>query len=63
MNTVLVQEAFRYNTLIKDMIINLKNFIDANRGRIVMNEELERMGIKMMNNEVPDMWTEEKGCG
>jgi len=63
MNTVLVQEAFRYNTLIKDMIVNLKNFIDANRGRIVMNEELEKMGIKMMNNEVPDMWTEEKGCG
>lgn len=28
-----------------------------------MNEELELHGIKMMNNEVPFRWTEEKGCG
>lgn len=37
--------------------------MDANRGRIVMNEELEIHGIKMLNNEVPPRWTEEKGCG
>mmetsp|Transcript_98260 Transcript_98260/g.211914 ORF Transcript_98260/g.211914 Transcript_98260/m.211914 type:complete len:97 (+) Transcript_98260:449-739(+) len=42
---------------------DLLNFMDANRGRIVMNEELEMLGIKMMNNEVPFGWTEEKGCG
>jgi len=28
-----------------------------------MNEELELLGIKMMNNEVPPGWTEEFGCG
>jgi len=28
-----------------------------------MDEDLEQHGIKMMNNEVPLRWTEEKGCG
>lgn len=35
----------------------------ANRGRIVMNADLESLGIKMMANEVPLTWTEEHGCG
>jgi len=63
MNTVLVHEVGRYNTLLKTMINDLKLFMDANRGRIVMNEELEKMGNKMNNNEVPLNWTEEYGCG
>lgn len=42
---------------------NLHDFKDANRGRIVMNEDLEKMGLTMMNNEIPDNWTEENGCG
>jgi len=63
MNTVLVQEAERYNTLIATMNRDLSLFMDANRGRIVMNEDLESMGVKMNNNEVPLGWTEEKGCG
>jgi len=63
MNTVLVQEAERYNTLIVTMNRNLTLFMEANRGRLVMNEELELLGIKMNNNEVPLVWTEEKGCG
>jgi len=42
---------------------DLVAFIEANRGRIVMNEELEKMGVKMANNEVPARWTEEQGCG
>jgi len=63
MNTVLVHEVGRYNTLLRTMINDLKLFMDANRGRIVMNEELEKMGNKMTNNEVPLNWTEEYGCG
>lgn len=63
MNTVLVQEAERYNTLLLVMKKDLKMFIDANRGRIVMNDELEMIGFRMLNNEVPFPWTEEKGCG
>jgi len=45
------------------MIADLFSFIEANRGRSVMNEELELMGLSMNNNEVPDRWSEEKGCG
>jgi len=45
------------------MADNLVKFIEANRGRIVMNEELESLGVKIMNNEVPPGWTEEGGCG
>lgn len=63
MNTVLVQEAQRYNTLIATINSDLNLFIKANRGRIVMNESLEKVGIYMMNNDVPLPWTEEKGCG
>lgn len=63
MNTVMTQECQRYNNLINTMADNLAKFIEANRGRIVMNEELEVLGIKMMNNEVPPGWTEEHGCG
>mmetsp|Transcript_75318 Transcript_75318/g.162898 ORF Transcript_75318/g.162898 Transcript_75318/m.162898 type:complete len:156 (+) Transcript_75318:657-1124(+) len=63
MNTVLTQEATRYNNLMQVMHRDIAIFKDANRGRIVMNEELERMGVTMMNNEIPDNWTEESGVG
>mmetsp|Transcript_98262 Transcript_98262/g.211921 ORF Transcript_98262/g.211921 Transcript_98262/m.211921 type:complete len:97 (-) Transcript_98262:573-863(-) len=45
------------------MNTDLTSFMDANRGRSVMDESLELLGFKMMNNEVPMPWTEEKGCG
>mmetsp|Transcript_67940 Transcript_67940/g.146523 ORF Transcript_67940/g.146523 Transcript_67940/m.146523 type:complete len:137 (+) Transcript_67940:894-1304(+) len=63
MNTVLVQESSRYNNLINCINDDLDKFIDANRGRIVMNEYLERMGHKLLENEVPHNWTEEDGIG
>jgi len=63
MNTVMTQECQRYNTLILKMDDNLTKFIEANRGRIVMTDELEMVGIKLMNNDVPPSWTEELGCG
>jgi len=28
-----------------------------------MSEALEKMGIRFLNNEVPDNWTEENGYG
>mmetsp|Transcript_47203 Transcript_47203/g.39845 ORF Transcript_47203/g.39845 Transcript_47203/m.39845 type:complete len:115 (+) Transcript_47203:811-1155(+) len=63
MNTVLTQEAARYNILLERMVDDLIKFRHANRGRIVMNEELELMGISMMNNQVPLQWTNEEGVG
>eukprot|EP00801_Mesodinium_rubrum_P000083 Mrub_00083.p1 GENE.Mrub_00083~~Mrub_00083.p1 ORF type:complete len:1986 (+),score=436.27 Mrub_00083:724-5958(+) len=63
MNTVLTQESARYNTLMRKMKDDIKNFVDAIRGRIVMNEEMESMGNSIMNNDVPTNWTEEGGVG
>lgn len=63
MNTVLTQEAVRYNTLLAHMGDDLLKFKDGNRGRIVMDTELERLGVSIMNNEVPQQWSEEEGVG
>jgi len=41
----------------------IKLYMNANRGRIVMNQNLEDLGNRMLRNEVPLSWTEEKGCG
>lgn len=63
MNTVLTQECGRYNALIKTMDVEVKQQMNANRGRIVMNQVLEDLGMRMLKNDVPSSWTEEKGCG
>jgi len=63
MNTVLTHVAERYNTLLSTIDTQLKQYMKANRGRIVMNADLEALGTKMMANEVPPTWTEEAGCG
>mmetsp|Transcript_64518 Transcript_64518/g.54721 ORF Transcript_64518/g.54721 Transcript_64518/m.54721 type:complete len:133 (+) Transcript_64518:1962-2360(+) len=41
----------------------LKSYMKANRGRVVMNDVLESLGIRMMANELPPTWTEEAGVG
>jgi len=63
MNTVLTQETQRYNTLLIKMVDDLNQFKNANRGRIVMTSELEKMGQNLYNNEVPHNWTGEHGVG
>eukprot|EP00341_Mesodinium_pulex_P011850 CAMPEP_0116892560 /NCGR_PEP_ID=MMETSP0467-20121206/2748_1 /TAXON_ID=283647 /ORGANISM="Mesodinium pulex, Strain SPMC105" /LENGTH=35 /DNA_ID= /DNA_START= /DNA_END= /DNA_ORIENTATION= len=35
------------------MVTDLNDFKDANRGRIVMNDDLEKMGLLLMNNDIP----------
>lgn len=63
MNTVLTQEAQRFNILLTKIIYDLNLFKSANRGRIVMTLELEKMGLQLQNNEVPDNWSGEQGVG
>ena len=63
MNTVLTLECGRYNALLKVMGEEIKLYMNTNRGRIVMNQNLEDLGNRMLRNEVPMSWTEEKGCG
>jgi dynein heavy chain len=56
MNTVLVQEAVRYNKLLFTIISTLENFLKALKGEMVMTLALEAMATSMFNNTVPTAW-------
>lgn len=60
MNTVLLQEVFRYNRLLAIMAESLTNVKKALRGKIVMSEELEQLANSLYDNMVPKIW-DEKG--
>jgi len=57
MNTVLVQEGQRYNKLIVEMHISLKELQRALKGLVVLSAELEAMGDSMFDQKVPALWT------
>jgi len=63
MNTVLVQECEKYNSLIAVMLRDIKQLNEGQNGFIVMNEDLEIMADRILLNLVPFNWTEEKGVG
>ncbi|DBA03742.1 TPA: hypothetical protein N0F65_004159 [Lagenidium giganteum] len=56
MNTVLVQEAQRYNYLLHVMKTSLPNLQKALKGLIVMSPELEAMANCIFNQKVPPQW-------
>jgi dynein heavy chain len=56
MNTVLVQEAIRYNRLLSTMRSTLEDLGKALKGEMVMTEALEGMATSLFNNQVPDLW-------
>jgi len=56
MNTVLVQEAVRYNKLLNVMATTLKEFLRALKGEVVMSAELESVASAMLLNAVPASW-------
>jgi dynein heavy chain, axonemal len=58
MNTVVVQEAIRFNKLIEVLRMSLENIKLAVKGMVVMSKELERVYNFMFNNAVPEMWAE-----
>ena len=58
MNTVVFQECVRYNRLLKDMAITLKQVQKALVGEVVMSEELEAMSNAIFDNRVPPSWVE-----
>ncbi|KPI89108.1 putative dynein heavy chain [Leptomonas seymouri] len=57
MNTVLVQEAGRYNRLLRFIHANLSEFMKAVRGEVVMSAELEAVGESFFVNCVPASWS------
>jgi len=56
MNTVLVQEAMRYNKLIKVFNQSLADLLKALKGLVVMSADLEAMSNALYTNGVPDIW-------
>jgi len=63
MNTVLSQECEKFNNLISVMTLDMDNFVAAIRGQILMNDEMEKMELKIQQNLIPHKWTEEHGIG
>jgi len=56
MNTVLTQEALKYNRLIKIMKVQLVDIQKALVGEVVMSEDLDAMGTSLFDNQVPLLW-------
>ena len=52
MNTVLVQEAIRYNGLLKIIKTSLNELLRALKGLVVMSQGLERMATSLFNSKV-----------
>ncbi|CAM43859.2 putative dynein heavy chain [Leishmania braziliensis MHOM/BR/75/M2904] len=58
MNTVLVQEAIRFNRLVMLLHQTLEQLPMAIRGEVVMSKELEEVYLALYNNQVPALWSE-----
>uniref|UniRef100_A0A669QRL3 Dynein axonemal heavy chain 1 n=1 Tax=Phasianus colchicus TaxID=9054 RepID=A0A669QRL3_PHACC len=56
MNTVLVQEVIRYNSLLEVIAQTLKDLLKALKGLVVMSSQLELMANSLYSNSVPTMW-------
>jgi dynein heavy chain len=59
MNTVLVQELARYNTLTGIIATTLKDIQDAVKGIVVLSTELEALGNSLFFGTVPTMWLDQ----
>ncbi|CCW63595.1 unnamed protein product [Phytomonas sp. EM1] len=56
MNTVLLQEAIRYNRLLDIVQHSLVEIQDAISGHVVMSAKLEQVFRDIYDNKVPEMW-------
>lgn len=56
MNTVLQQELFRFNKLLKTVSASLVNVSKAIDGFVVMSADLEVVFNSLFDNRVPDLW-------
>eukprot|EP00878_Enallax_costatus_P015185 GHUV01015897.1.p1 GENE.GHUV01015897.1~~GHUV01015897.1.p1 ORF type:complete len:755 (+),score=209.16 GHUV01015897.1:720-2984(+) len=56
MNTVLAQEAIRYNALLAVINSSLKATLKALKGLVVMSPDLEKVVNSLYDNQVPEAW-------
>jgi len=56
MNTVLIQEILRYNSLLDLIKEHIKQLKLALAGRIVMSDEMDKISNSLYNNQVPSIW-------
>ena len=56
MNTVLIQEAMRYNRVVNVINTTLKEFLRAIKGEVGMSAELEAISTSLAINAVPAAW-------
>ncbi|XP_017768545.1 PREDICTED: dynein heavy chain 1, axonemal-like [Nicrophorus vespilloides] len=56
LNTVIVQEAIRYNKLLQIIVSTLNDLLKAIKGLVVMSEALEQMSRSLFSNMVPAKW-------
>ncbi|CAG9840890.1 unnamed protein product, partial [Diabrotica balteata] len=56
LNTVIIQEAIRYNKLLVVIQLSLNDLLKALKGLVVMSEALEKMSLSLFSNMVPDIW-------
>lgn len=56
MNSVLLQELARFNTLIEVIKSSLTTLIKTLEGKLVMTPEMEKMNFSLTSNSIPDLW-------
>ena len=54
----IVQELLRYNKLAEVIKTSLQNTMDGMKGKIVLSEQLEKLGNSLFYGRIPQLWAD-----